>query len=117
MADARATQVSHARRTVVWAWLAFYLVAAWIAVTGGFALFARNLSPVFGTLASAQTAVEQFLATTGAVSHAVTPFTPAVVAFVVAALLVDALLAATIFIFHRTVRPQLAARLAPTSEG
>jgi anti-sigma factor RsiW len=117
MAEARATTIAPVRAPLVWAWLAFYLVAAWLAATGGYALFSRRLPPLGSAVLSVRDAVAQFFATIGAVSHAVAPLAPAVVTFVIAALLVDALLVATIFVFHRTVRPQLAARLAPLRQS
>jgi hypothetical protein len=112
MAEVRAAPVPRARTPVVWAWLAFYLVAAWLAASGSYALFGKHLPALLAPLAVVRDGVTQFFAATDAVSHAVAPATPLVIAFVIGALLVDALLVATIVLFQRTIRPRLAARIA-----
>jgi anti-sigma factor RsiW len=111
MADARSIQLLPARPPMVWAWLSFYLVAAWLVASGALAVFHYRLPMLFAELISARESLVQFFAATGAASHAVAPITPVAVAVVTIALLMDAMLAAVIIFFHRSVRPRVAERL------
>jgi anti-sigma factor RsiW len=112
MAEARSMPIAPGRTPAAWALLAFYLVAAWLGGSGAYAFFGNRLPSLAGVVAWAGSGFSQFAAATGGVSHAIAPATPFVATFVIGALLVDALLVAAIFLFHRTVRPHLAARLA-----
>jgi hypothetical protein len=117
MADARTTQVVRAHPSLVWAWLSFYLIAAWVAVSAAYAVFGHRLPSIVAQFSAARGAVSQFVMTTGAAAHAVSPLIPVAVATVVVALAIDALLACAIILYHRAVRPRLAERLAPLRQA
>jgi anti-sigma factor RsiW len=114
MAEARSIQLSPARPPMVWAWLSFYLVAAWLVASGALTIFRYRVPVLFTGLASARESLAQFIAAAGAASHAVAPVTPFAVAVVTMALLMDAMFVAAIIFFHRTVRPRVAERLRIT---
>jgi anti-sigma factor RsiW len=114
MAETRSIRLSPARPPMVWAWLSFYLVAAWLVTSGAIGIFHYRVPMLFTDLASARVSLVQFLAAAGAASHAVSTVTPVAVALVTIALLMDAMLALAIIFFHRTVRPRVAERLRIT---
>jgi anti-sigma factor RsiW len=117
MAHVRELPISTVRSPLLIAWLSFYLVAAWIALSGAYALFGRYVPALAAPLRAAQTWLASLLATTSATAHAVAPLAPPVLLVGITALLVDAVLAIGVLVFYRTVRPRLAARLAPVERS
>jgi anti-sigma factor RsiW len=112
MAEVRTTPVAVERRLSMWSLLVFYLVAAWIALSGGFALLGPRAGFVQHAFAAMWSgALDVFAAVTG-IAHGVGPAAPVVVGIVCFVLFVDVLLAGALIFFHRSVRPRLAAVLA-----
>jgi anti-sigma factor RsiW len=112
MAEVRTIPVAVERRLSVWSLLVFYLVAAWIALSGAFALLGPRVAVVQHALATVWSgAVNVFDAVTG-IAHGVGPAAPVVVGVVTFVLFIDALLAGALIFFYRSVRPRLAAVLA-----
>jgi hypothetical protein len=92
---------------------AFYLVAAWIFV-GAALSFAGPRAPAVAR--EGARLAGGILATLGQGAHALWPMTPVALSVVVGVLSIDVLLFAAVVVFYRTVRPQLAARLAVNAE-
>jgi anti-sigma factor RsiW len=112
MAEARTTPVAVERRLSVWSLLIFYLVAAWIALSGAFALLGPRVAYVQHALAAVWSGAANVFATVTGVAHGVGPAAPAVVGVVSFVLFIDVLLAGAFIYFYRFVRPRLAAVLA-----
>ncbi len=112
MAEVRGAAVPQARSLSLWAVLSFYVVAAWIGLTGLVLASGGHpawLGTAFGSLRAG------FANTTAALAGAaqgVGPAAPFVVGIVAGVLALDVLLAALFIVLYRTVRPRLAARLA-----
>ncbi len=112
MAEARTMPVAVERRLSVWSLLIFYLVAAWIALSGGFALFGPRLAFLERAFAPIWSGAGNIVAAIAGIAHGVGPAAPAVVAGVSFVLFVDVFLAGALIFFYRSVRPRLAAVLA-----
>ena len=112
MAEARTMPVAVERRLSVWSLLIFYLVAAWIALSGAFALLGPRVSFVQHWMATIWSSTADVLAAITGIAHGVGPAAPVVVGVVSFVLFIDALLAGAFIYFYRSVRPRLAAVLA-----
>ncbi len=112
MAEVRTMPVAVERRLSVWSLLVFYLVAAWIALSGGFALLGPRVAFLERPFAALWSNLTDMIGAVAGIAHGVAPATPAVVGVVCFVLFVDALLAGALIIFYRAVRPRLAAVLA-----
>ena len=112
MAEARTMPVAIERRLSVWSLLVFYLVAAWIALSGAFALLGPRVAFLERPFVAFWSyAGDTFAALTG-IAHGVAPAAPVVVGVVFFVLFIDALLAGALIFFYRAVRPRLATALA-----
>ena len=112
MAEARTMPVAVERRLSVWSLLIFYLVAAWIALSGAYALLGPRSAYVAHALETALSGAANLFAAVTGIAHGVGPGAPVVVGVVSFVLFIDALLAGAFIYFHRSVRPRLAAVLA-----
>jgi anti-sigma factor RsiW len=120
MAEVRSRPVAPRRRVPAWIVLVSYLAAAWIAVAAALAALAGRwpeqvparwpaLAPAFASLSHLA-----IWRAAGNTLHAIAPATPLVAAGVSLVLCLDLALFVALFFFYRSVRPQLAAHLAPT---
>ncbi len=114
MAEVRTMPVAIERRLSVWSLLLFYLVAAWIALSGTFALLGPRASFIQHVFAAASSSTVDLFAAVMGIAHGVGPAAPVVVGVVSFVLFVDVLLAGALIFFHRSIRPRLAAALAPS---
>lgn len=112
MAEVRAMPVAAERRLSVWSLLIFYLVAAWIALSGAFALLGPRVAFVERPFTALWSGAADVLAALTGIAHGVGAAGPVVVGVVSIVLFVDALLAGAFIFFYRSVRPRLAAALA-----
>lgn len=112
MAEARTMPVAAERRLSVWSLLVFYLVAAWIALSGGFALLGPRAAFVQHAFGAVWSSTLEVFAAVGGIAHGVAPAAPAVLGVVSFVLFVDVLLAGAFIFFYRSVRPRLAAAIA-----
>jgi hypothetical protein len=110
MAEVRSMPPVRRRRMPLWLLLPCYLACAWIAAAAAFAIYGGRWPQAADALAR----IQHLGAWRGAgnLLHAVAPATPLVAAGVAGVLLVDVALFVALFAFYRSVRPQLAARLA-----
>ncbi len=112
MAEVRTMPRPQSRSLSVWAILSFYLLVAWIAATA-VAVASHGNVPLLGTaVAQTQAAAGDAFAALAGAAHGVGPAAPLAIGIVIAILTLDLVLAATLVVFYRTVRPRLAARLA-----
>ena len=112
MADVRTMPVAAERRLSLWSFLAFYVIAAWIALSGGVALLGGRLGSLQHVAGTTLSALGGMLAAVSGIAHGLGPAAPLVVGIVSVVLVIDVLLAGSIFFFYRTVRPRLVAALA-----
>ena len=113
MADVRALPARAKRKAPLWAVVSGYLAATWLVLATLYLAGARApwIAAAGASLRSA--AGNSFAAIAGAM-HGIGPAGPMIVAIVCAVLIVDALLAAAVLTFYRTLRPRLAAHLSGT---
>ncbi len=112
MAEVRTIPVAVERRLSVWSLLIFYLVAAWIALSSAFALLGPRVAFVQHAFATVWSSTSNIFAAISGIAHGVGPAAPVVVGVVSFVLFIDALLVGALILFHRSVRPRLAAVLA-----
>lgn len=112
MAEARTMPVAAERRLSVWSLLVFYIVAAWIALSGGFALLDPRVTFVRHAFTGVWSGALEVVAAVAGIAHGVGPAAPAIVGLVSFVLFVDVLLAGAFIFFYRSVRPRLAAAIA-----
>ncbi len=112
MAEARNLAVPIRRTLSVWALLAFYLIGAWIALSGAFITVGTRIPPLASEAHAMQSALTQSFAAISGAADGFGASTPFVFGIVSAALVLDVMLVFAIVLFHRTLHPQLAARLA-----
>lgn len=112
MAEARSMPVAVERRLSLWSFLVFYLVAAWIALSGAFAIFRDRASWMQHSLAWAGGVSHDMVAALTGIAHGFGPAGPVVVGIVSVVLFVDVMLACALIFFYRSVRPRLVAALA-----
>jgi len=110
MAEVRSRPALRRRRVPAWAVLSSYLAAAWVAVVAALLVWGGRWPAAASALSSVQHD-GAWRALSNAL-HAIAPTTPLVAAGVSVVLAVDVALFAALFIFYRSVRPQLAAHLA-----
>jgi len=111
MAETRTVPVQRARKLSVWAVLTFYVVGAWIALCGVYAVFGSGLSHLGAAGRAVTAAGAQSLAALSAIAQSVSPVTPLVLGGAVGVLLVDALLVIGAIVLYRAVRARLAAHI------
>ena len=112
MAEARALRIIERRSLSLWAVLSFYVIAAWLGLSG-IALVSGGRLPWLGAgLSSIRNGIGDAFAAVAGAAQGFGSVTPLVVGTVAAILVLDVVLAATIFIAYRTIRPRLAAQLA-----
>lgn len=112
MADVRTTPVTVQRRLSVWSFLVFYLVAAWIALSGTFAMVGGRMPWLERVFTAGGAAASNALAAVTGVAHGIGPAAPVVVGIVSVVLVLDVLLFGTLILFYRSIRPRLVAALA-----
>lgn len=104
-----------ARRTVrrpsAWAWLSFYLIGAWIALSVTYAALGGRVPYVSALAHSFSNGASQALTTITGAAQGFSPAAPLVVGGVVGVLSLDALLAIGAVIVYRAARSRLAAHL------
>lgn len=111
MAEAQTLAVHKARKLSVWAVLAFYVIGAWIALCGVYAVFGAQLSHLGAAGRAVAAAGAQSLAAPSAVAQSLSPATPVVLGSVTGVLLLDALLVIAGVMLYRAVRARLAAHI------
>jgi anti-sigma factor RsiW len=114
MAEVRSMPATTQRTLSIWAVLSFYIVAAWIVLTTTFLTLGPRLSAVSAVAGHARASLVNSFSAFGGAAHAFAPSAPFVAAFVVTVLGIDLLLIAGLIVFYRSVRPRLAAQLAPS---
>ena len=110
MAEARTTPLRVRRPLSLWAVLTFYIVGAWIALSGLYAIFGTRvpyLAAAGGALAHATT---QNLGALSATARHLSAATPFVLGGAIGILLLDALLLAGALFLYRAAHARLAAR-------
>ncbi|MBV8118125.1 MAG: zf-HC2 domain-containing protein [Candidatus Eremiobacteraeota bacterium] len=112
MAEVRTMPVAIERRISVWSFLIFYLVAAWIALSGAFAYFGGRVAFVQHAGGSIAASLHEIAAAIGGIAHGIGPAAPIALALGAAVLIIDVLLAVALFFFYRSIRPRLVAALA-----
>jgi anti-sigma factor RsiW len=111
MAEARAMRLRPRRSLSIWAVLSFYVVGAWIALSGVYAALGGAL-PYFDTWRTAvESGAGQAFAALSATAHGIVPATPLLVGGVVGVLLFDALLAVCAFFLYRAARARLVSHM------
>ncbi|HVA29069.1 MAG TPA: zf-HC2 domain-containing protein [Candidatus Baltobacteraceae bacterium] len=113
MAEVRNAPARAPRKTPLWGALAFYLTAAWIALST-FVIVAGRAPWLGGVGNALRDSLANAVAAIAGAAHGVAPAGPLVVALVGAVLVLDAMLAAVIITYYRAIHPRLAARLATT---
>ena len=110
MAEARSTPMRVRRPLSLWAVLTFYIVGAWIALSGLYAVFGSRV-PYLATASSAIAhATSQNLGTLSATARGFSPATPFVLGGAIGILLLDALLLVSALFLYRAARVRLTAR-------
>jgi len=111
MAEVRTAPARAKRGAPVWGVVSVYLAATWIVLASLF--FAGARAPwIAAAAASVRSGIGNAFAAIAGTMHGIGPAGPMVVAVVCAVLIVDAILAAVVLTFYRTLRPRLAARLS-----
>lgn len=111
MAETRTTPIRAVRKLSIWAVLTFYVVGAWIALSGIYAVFGDRLAHL-GTVGRATAAAgAQSVAVFSAIAQSVSPATPLVLGGVVGVLLIDTLLIIAAVTIYRATRARLAAHV------
>ena len=111
MAETSTIPIHKARKFSVWAVLTFYVVGAWIALCGAYAIFGTTLTHLGAAGRAIAAAGAQSLAALSAVAQSVSPVTPLVLGGAVGVLLVDTLLVIGAIALYRTARARLAAHI------
>jgi anti-sigma factor RsiW len=110
MAEARTTPMRARRPLSLWSVLTFYMVGAWIALSGLYAVFGTRvpyLAAMGGAFAHATT---QNLGALSATARGLSPATPFVLGGAIGILLLDALLLTGALFLYRAAHVRLAAR-------
>ena len=109
MAEARTAQIRVRRPLSLWAVLTFYIVGAWIALSGLFAIFGAR-APYFAAAGRAIAhAATQNLGALSATARGFSPATPFVLGGAIGILLLDALLLGGALLLYRAAHVRLAA--------
>ncbi len=108
MAEVNGIRMHEPRRISPWALLAFYLVGAWIALTGAYVVFGSHVPRIASAVGAFTSALGTSIVTVASVLHGFGPAGPITVGIVSAILLLDLLLIGGLIYFHRSVRPRLA---------
>jgi len=109
MAEAASVPIHATRRLSLWAVLSFYLIAAWLALSGIYVVLGDRLAHL-GTLGRQfAESGSQGLAAVTATAQSVSPATPLVVGGVFGVLMLDAALAVVAVFAYRAARFRLAA--------
>lgn len=111
MAEARAMPVHAHRKLSLWAVLTFYVIGAWIALSGVYAFLGGRIPYLASTGRTLANAGSQGLAALSATAQSISPATPLVLGSVIGVLLLDALLVIGAIALYRTARARLAAHL------
>lgn len=112
MAEVNAMPAPHARRISPWSLLTFYLVAAWIALSGAYAVFGSHVPRIVNGVAAASGVMRDAFVTITSILHGLGPAAPITIAVVSFVLFLDVLLAGGVIYFYRSVHPHLATVLA-----
>lgn len=112
MAEVRSMKPAKTRAHALWPAITFYLVAMWVIICGAIALFGTRISFIAAPVGSLRDSFGHAASAISGAAQALGPATPAVVVVVGSVLAIDAVLAISIVLFYRTVRPRLSARLA-----
>lgn len=114
MAETRTMPARTHRKLSPWAVLTFYVIGAWIALSGVYAFLGGRIPHLASTGHALANGGAQGLAVLSATAQSVSPATPVVVASAIGVLLLDTLLVvATVFVY-RAVRARLAAAVNPS---
>jgi anti-sigma factor RsiW len=112
MAEVRTIPMVERRAISPWSVLWFYLVGAWIALGGTYALFGVNTPWLKNLAAMFLVPAREMFAAIGGIAHSFGSALPLTIGVVGAVLFLDALLAGALVLFIRTIRPRLVASLA-----
>ena len=110
MAEARSTAIRPYRPLSLWAVLTFYIVGAWIALSGLYVALGGRVPYLAAAGRALAQAATQNLGVVSAAARGLSPATPVVLGGVIGILLVDALLLAGALFLYRAARMRLAAR-------
>ena len=116
MAEVRGTSIARNRSRSAWSMLAFYLIAAWIAISAGVAFFGHRIAAIGAGAEAFRGSLSHGFDAIAGTAHALGPATPAVVGIVTVVLALDIVLALAIVLYYSSIRPRLSASLA-RSEG
>lgn len=111
MAEVRSLPMIEPRRVSPWYGLSFYLVIAWIALGGAYAVFGGT-PWLKNSAAMLLVPARETFAAIGGIAHGFGSALPIAISVVGAVLVLDALLAGALVFFLRTIRPRLVASLA-----
>jgi anti-sigma factor RsiW len=111
MAEARSTPVHVHRKLSLWAVLTFYVVGAWIALSGMYAVLGGHVPYLASTGHALANGGAQGLAVLSATAQSISPATPVVLASAIGVLLLDALLVIGAIALYRSARARLAAHV------
>ena len=109
MAEVRSTPVHVNRKLSLWAVLTFYVIGAWIALSGMYAVLGGRVPYLASTGHAFANGGAQGLAVLSATAQSVSPATPVVLASAIGVLLLDTLLVIATVFMYRAVRARLAA--------
>ncbi len=112
MAEARTSPIRARRPLSLWAVLTFYVVGAWIALSGLYAVFGTRVPYLAGAGRAIAHATTQNLGALSAAAQGFSPATPFVLGGAIGILLLDALLLGSALFLYRAARVRLAASAA-----
>ncbi|HUN29799.1 MAG TPA: zf-HC2 domain-containing protein [Alphaproteobacteria bacterium] len=111
MAEARSTPVHVRRKLSLWAVATFYVIGAWIALSGLYAVLGGRVPYLASSGRALAHAGSQGVAALSATAQSVSPAAPLVLGSVIGVLLLDALIVIGGVILYRSARARLAAHL------
>lgn len=106
MADVRTTPMHEQRRLSVWAVLTFYVVAAWIAVSGLYVALGGHAPYLASLVHMLAHGGSRSLDAVAAIAKAISPATPLLLGGSVGILILDAVLIAGAVVLYRTLRSE-----------
>jgi anti-sigma factor RsiW len=110
MAEARSITIRPHRQLSLWAVLTFYIVGAWIALSGVYVALGGRVPYLASSGRALAHAMSQNLGVLSAAAHGLSPASPLVLGSAIGILLLDALLLAGALFLYRAARVRLAAR-------
>lgn len=111
MAEAHTMPARTRRKLSLWAVITFYVIGAWIALSGVYAILDGRIPYLASTGHALASAGSQGLSALSATAQSVSPATPVVLATAIGVLLLDTLLVIGAIALYRAARMRLATQL------